>query len=113
MPRACVLVVRRAGAAGSSGSDHWSIHSSSTSQVLLRAFRPVSIPRCPPGTISNRTSAAPVSSGTDAFTEATGAIPSAAPAKTSTGAVMSPTERVRSPTSKVPSTRALPFSSRW
>ena len=31
--------------AGSSGSDHWSIHSSSTSHVLLRAFRPVSIPR--------------------------------------------------------------------
>ena len=81
--------------------------------MVVRALRPVSIPRCPPGTISNRTSREPDSSGTEAFTAATGAIPSVAPAKTSTGTVMSATERVRPSRSKVPSTRALPLRRRW
>src|SRR5688572_8459752 len=52
---AAFFVVRR-GAGRASSLDHCSIHSSITRQVLPRAARPVSIPRCPPGTISKRTS---------------------------------------------------------
>src|SRR5688572_8442602 len=62
--------------AGASGLDHCPIHSSITRQVLPRAARPVSIPRCPPGTISKRTSRDPLSSGSIGRTAATGAMPS-------------------------------------
>ena len=79
----------------------------------MRARRPVSMPRWPPGTISKRTSFAPVSSGTTAFTDGAGAIPSVAPPKTSTGALMSASAMVRSPSSMEPLTSALPFTKRW
>ena len=41
--------------AGSVPADHSATHSSMTSQVVPRAARPVSMPRWPPGTTSNRT----------------------------------------------------------
>ena len=89
--------VARAGAfRGSSAEEgHSSTHASITGQVPVRARRPVSMPRCPPGTISNLTSRELVSSGTRAFTDPAGAMLSLAPAKTSTGAVMSASESVR------------------
>jgi hypothetical protein len=72
-------------AGGSSLEEYFSNHSSITTQVVVRAARPVSMPRCPPGTISKRTSGEFVSSGTSALTDLIGAMPSVFPAKTNTG----------------------------
>ena len=106
------FVVRR-GAGGASSLDHRSIHSSSTRHVLLRAARPVSMPRWPPGTISKRTSRDPLSSGSTGRTAATGAMPSVAPPKTSTGAVIADSSMVRSPSSMAPAASELPLTKRW
>src|SRR3982751_2881516 len=90
---AAFLAVGRPGAGRSVGDSlHSWTQASISGQVLVRAQRPVSIPRCPPGTISNRTSADPESMGTTDLTDPRGAMPSFAPAKTRTGTVMSATE---------------------
>src|SRR5829696_8473819 len=77
--------LRGAGAVGTGPADHSATHSSMTDQVVPRAARPVSMPRCPPGTISKRTCREPVSIGTTARTAARGAMPSVLPANTSVG----------------------------
>ena len=107
--RAGVFLAAGTGAA----SDHSSIQSSNTCQVELRAARPVSIPRWPPGTISKRTSADPVSSGTTALTALMGAMESVAPPKTSTGAVIFASSMVLVPKRIRPSTSPLPLIIRW
>ena len=99
--------------AATSPPDHRVTHSSIARQVVPRAARPVSMPRCPPGTISKPTSCEPVSRSTSGRTEGIGAMPSLAPAKTSTGTVIAARSTVRSPIRIDPPARALPLTKRW
>ena len=96
-----------------SGVECSAIHSSMIRQVVVRAARPVSMPRWPPGTISKRTSEAFGSSRTSERTELIGAMPSVLPANTSTGRVIASVRMSWPLMSITPSLSALLRTIRW